>query len=414
MRKWLIGVVMLACSLASHAAGRIVQPVRFDFQMVNVAQIVQLIYAEVLKEPYVIDPDVLADTRLVSFRYDSSQGDLTAFVRAFLDALGVRLESRGGIQFVAKKKPEEKKEADTESFVYRPKYRDAGYLAELLRPLFKGQFTINRTVPAPVASKQADVPAPPGSAAALVDRNADALVFSGVAAEVRQLERLLAQVDDRPGEVMVRGVVYEVGASDKDGSAFSLALNLLGGKLSVVGGTANALDNAVRFKNQTIDAVMSALSSDTRFKVVSSPSLRVRSGGSGRFSVGQDVPVLGSIMYPANGQAPVQSVEYRSSGVIFDLQPLVRDAVVDLNVLQQISSFVATETGVNGSPTLIKREVKTSLTLSDGDVVVLGGLAENKESAGRNGLSFLPAFMHSRSNESSRSEILLVLQLSRI
>lgn len=179
---------------------------------------------------------------------------------------------------------------------------------------------------------------------------------------------------------MARGVVYEVGSDSKDGSAFSLALNLLGGKLSLVAGPEKAMENVARFRNVTIDAVYSALSVDSRFKVISSPSLRVLSGGFGRFSVAQEVPVLGALSFPGNGAQPVQSVEYRSSGVIFELQPLVRESVIDLNLAQQISSFVPTETGVNGSPTLIKREVKSSLSLTDGDVVILGGLAENKVS----------------------------------
>jgi type II secretory pathway component GspD/PulD (secretin) len=283
----------------------------------------------------------------------------------------------------------------------------------LLAPLFHGSFSVNRAVAAPPGAKM-DKAAPDGSAAALIDQAADVLLFQGTAKEVATLKKVLAEVDYQQGEVMVRGVVYEVSSSDKDGSAFSLALNLLGGKISGGLGAGKALDSFVRFQNQSIDAVYSALSSDSRFKVVSTPSLRVRSGGSGRFTVGQDVPVLGAVSFPGNGQAPVQSVEYRSSGVIFELQPQVHDAVVDLNVLQQVSNFAATETGVNNSPTLIKREVKTALTLADGDVVVLGGLAENKESAGRNGLSFVPAWMRSKSSESSKTEILLILQLTKI
>lgn len=368
-------------------------------------------YRDVLKAPYLIDADVLKDDREISLRFESNKR-LDTDVAGLLDSLGLAVVRRNGVSVVSAKKTAE---VESDVFIYRPRYRDASYLAELVRPLFKGQFTITRTIAAPAAVTQKNTePAPQGSAAALIDRNSDALVFHGVAAEVRQLEKLLAQLDDRQGEVMVRGVVYEVGASDKDGSAFSLALNLLGGKFSLTGGATNALENAVRFKNVSIDAVASALSLDSRFKVVSSPSLRVRSGGAGRFSVGQEVPVLGAVSFPGNGQAPVQSVEYRSSGVIFDLQPLVREAVVDLTVTQQLSSFVATDTGVNGSPTLIKREVKTALSMADGDIVVLGGLAENKESAGRNGLSFLPSILHTRSNETSRSEILLILQLTKI
>lgn len=410
-------VCLLAATIISNAAGLPPalppKPVRFDFQMVGVAQVVQLIYAEALKSPYVIDPEVLTDARQVSFRYEANHGDSAAFVRSFLDSLGLAVESRNGVDFVTKKKPEEKLESDHETLVYRPHFRDVNYLTRMLTPMFSGKFLANRSVSAPPGAKL-DKQAPEGSAAALIDQSADVLVFAGSPKEVHTLKKLLADIDQRQGEVMVRGVVYEVSSSDKDGSAFTLALNLLGGKLTMGMGAANVLDTFARVKSQSIDAVFSALSVDSRFKVVSTPSLRVRSGGSGRFTVGQDVPVLGAITYPGNGQAPIQSVEYRSSGVIFDLQPQVRDDVVDLSVSQQLSNFVATETGVNNSPTLIKREVKTALSLADGDVVVLGGLAENKESAGRNGLSFVPAWLRSKSNESSKTEILLILQLTRI
>lgn len=383
----------------------------FDFSRVKVAELVQLVYRDVLKRPYLIDADVLKDDREISLRFQPGKR-LDVDVAALLDTLGLSVVERNGLAVVSLKKAAEERE---DVFVYRPRFRDASYLAELVGPLFKGRFTINRVVAAPLAVVQKNTEsAPAGSAASLIDRNSDVLVFHGPAVEVHQLQKLFAQLDDRQGEVMVRGVVYEVGASDKDGSAFSLALNLLGGKFSLTAGAAAALDNAVRIKSAGIDAVASALSSDSRFKVVSSPSLRVRSGGAGTFSVGQEVPVLGAVTFVGNGQAPVQSVEYRSSGVIFEFQPFVRDAVVDLNVTQQISSFVSTDTGVNGSPTLIKREVKTALSMADGDIVVLGGLAENKESRGRDGLSFVPAFLQSKTRESSRSEILLILQLTKI
>jgi len=418
MKRYLFGAVALAWflymylgMLGSAAAAPVVDgPVSFDLTRVRVSEVAHLMFRDVLRSPYVLAPEVVNDERLISFRFDASKKSHADVVR-LLQSVGLDVTTRGDLDVITLSKD---LEPAKEVFVYRPKYRDTSYLSELLRPLFKGQFTINRTIAAPVAGKQSDAASPPGSAAALVDRNSDSLVFSGTANEVRQLEKLLVQVDDRPGEVMVRGVVYEVSSSDTDGSAFSLALNLLGGKLTGGLGSSNALDNFVRFKNQTIDAVYSVLSSDSRFKVVSTPSLRVRSGGSGRFTVGQDVPVLGAVTYPGNGQPPVQSVEYRSSGVIFDLQPEVREAVVNLNVSQQVSNFVATDTGVNNSPTLIKREVKTALTLADGDIVVLGGLAENKESAGRSGLSFIPSWLHSKTNESSKTEILLVLQLTKI
>ncbi|WP_296559991.1 hypothetical protein [Pigmentiphaga sp.] len=254
----------------------------------------------------------------------------------------------------------------------------------------------------------------PNSAAALIDMQTDALVFRGTTKDIAKLSRLLDQVDVRQGEVMVRGQVFEVASNGAEGSAFSLALSLLNGNVTAGLSAPATLDGFVRIKNSSVDAVFAALSSDSRFRTLSAPSLRVRSGAVGRFSVGQDVPVLGAVSYPGNGNAPVQSVEYRSAGVIFDLAPIVRHAVVDLTVGQQLSNFVVTQTGVNNSPTLTKREVRTSLSVTDDDIVIIGGLAENRENAGRVGFSFLPDWMRSETGQSSRSEILLVLQVTRL
>jgi type II secretory pathway component GspD/PulD (secretin) len=190
--------------------------------------------------------------------------------------------------------------------------------------------------------------------------------------------------------------------------------NLAGGRLNIGLGSASASGNFLQLKNTALDAIYSALSNDSRFKVVSSPSLRIRSGSSGKFAVGQDVPVLGAVSYPTGAGQAVQSVEYRSSGVIFNIQPTVRDSVIDLDIDQQLSNFVSTTTGVNNSPTLTKRALRTSISMQDGDVVVLGGLTENKDGDSRDGLAFLPRALHSRSKDAARSEILLVLQVQRL
>lgn len=403
----------LAMAIGAAAAQNAQEPVRFDFRAVNVAQVIQLIYGEVLATPYVLDPDVLNDSRVVSFRYSSDKGDLRVFVTTFLDSLGYAVTKTNGIDVIQKRLVETKADPvpEPDSFVYRPKFRDVNYLARLLSPLFAGSFSVNRSVPS-VGAKPA-TPPPEGSAAAMVDQNGDVLVFTGTAKEVQQLSKLLPQVDFQQGEVVVRGVVYEVTTADKDGSAFGLFASLLGGKLTAGFGAAESLGTFLRFKNTALDAVYSVVSQDSRFKVVSSPSLRIRSGAEGSFSVGQDVPVLGAVSYQTNGLA-VQSVTYRSSGVLFNVAPTVREGVIDLNIDQQLSNFAQTTTGVNGSPTLTKRALKTSVGMQDGDLIVLGGLTESKESNTQDGPSFLPRFLHTKGRDDSRTEILLVLQVSRI
>lgn len=410
----------VAACLAMHLVLGLLQPAyaapvaSFDMRAANVAEVLQLIYGEALNRPYVLDPEVLVDERLVSFRYKNGQGDLQAFLGGFLESLGYVVERKGGVDFVRKRKVEEAPPPETRLHLYRPHYRDVSYLARVLAPLFKGSFSVNRSVRATGHSMpEGDVPS--GSAAALIDQDADVLLFSGTETEIERLQELLPQVDAAMGEVLVRGVVYEVSNTDKSGSAFGLLANLLNGKLNVGIGTAvGNMGNFIQLKHTALDAMYSMLETDSRFKIVSSPSLRIQSGSRGVFSVGQEVPVLGALSFPQGAGQAVQSVEYRSSGVIFDIRPTVRDTVIELEISQQLSDFIKTTTGVNNSPTLTKRELKTTVGLQDGDVIVLGGLTESKVSRSRDGLSFLPSFLHTQGHEESGADILLVLQVQRI
>lgn len=45
---------------------------------------------------------------------------------------------------------------------------------------------------------------------------------------------------------------------------------------------------------------------------------------------------------------------------------------------QQISDFASTRSGVNNSPTLTKRSLITTVSTRDGELIVLGGLTQDK------------------------------------
>lgn len=205
---------------------------------------------------------------------------------------------------------------------------------------------------------------------------------------------------------------------NKEGSGVDLLASLLNGKfgLTVSGGAAAAASSAfikLPFKALDLSAIYSAIDSDDRFKVVTSPRLRVQSGASARFSVGNQTPVLGAVSLDANGRA-TQSIEYKPSGVIFDIMPTVRQGGTELKVSQQISQFVPTTTGVNNSPTLNHRQLSTQITAHDDEVIVLGGLVEKRDSATDTGLSFLPSWMRSKSGQGDKTEIVLLLTVPRL
>jgi general secretion pathway protein D len=132
--------------------------------------------------------------------------------------------------------------------------------------------------------------------------------------------------------------------------------------------------------------------------------VRVQSGRHARFTVGNETPILGAVTFQANGQA-VQSVEYRPSGVIFDLQPQLREESIDVTVFQQMSSFSVTTTGVSNSPTLLKRELSTTLGMKAGETVLIGGLEDSRSSSDDSQLPFLPRWLGSRGSSNERTEV---------
>lgn len=59
---------------------------------------------------------------------------------------------------------------------------------------------------------------------------------------------------------------------------------------------------------------------------------------------------------------------------------------------------------------LIKRDVTTEVSLADGDIILLGGLAEQKDSKASSGWSFFG----SRTSESNKTDIMVMLQVRKV
>jgi len=394
-----------------------------------------VVLGELLQERYVLDGALIAaeDVATVDVRNIDAQG-ARALLEGLLRSRGFILERQGGVTIVKRvERPSEPERV----FVYRPKFRSVTYLQGAIRSFvphgrFAGAGSSVGAAPGSVStpstgsgangivgaspagagstvqaySQSAVTSVVPGQGVVLASQ--DVLVFEGVDAEVAKVERLIAELDRPAREVVIRAYVFEVGSTASDGSAVSLALNLLGGRLT--GSTpAASLPYSVGVKLGGIEAAYSVLLSDSRFKVLSSPTLRLRSGEHGKLSVGSEVPVLGAVSLSSAGQ-PVQSVEYRSSGVILDLHAEVLQEAIYLVLQQQVSSFVATTTGVNSSPTLLKRDLTTNFGLKSGEVAVIGGLDEFRGSSARSGLPGFLSFLSSRSRDESRSELILLIE----
>jgi type II secretory pathway component GspD/PulD (secretin) len=183
-------------------------------------------------------------------------------------------------------------------------------------------------------------------------------------------------------------------------------------------GTALSLTGAVvpsastlQFKTAGFNALISKLDNDSRFNSVSRPTLRVKTGITAKFNVGSQVPILGNATLDKNGN-PVQSIDYKPSGTIFTVTPDIRGDVIDLEIHQELSSFVLTTTGVNNSPTLIQRTANSTLSLHENEIVAFAGLEEDTDNeTSRKLFGFIPI---STTKSKNTTEILLFIYAEKI
>ncbi|KFX11102.1 hypothetical protein KP17_16465 [Pectobacterium parvum] len=378
-------LMLLALSSPCFAVG---SGVDFELKAVPVPDALSVFYTQILKKPFRLSPDVVAMPEKISFRLMPEQ-DARAFLVDYMADIGVAVKTKNGADFFYKPVQVEKKTPQF-SYTYQPLYRSPEYLAVQLKTLVDD-----------------------GSQFAQGDgTNSDSLVFYGSRADIRRISDVLPQLDTQADEVLVSGYVYEVQNNTRDGSGLQLAANLLNTKLNFqIGGNSRGYDNFLKISSGSMSALVELFKTDNRFNVVSSPTLRARSGADARFSVGSSTPTLGNISY--QGQSAVQSVVYRDSGIIFSVSPVIRKNVIDLKISQEMSNFTATDNGVNSSPTLIKREISTDISLQDGEIILLGGLAEQKNTDSKTGFTLLPLFT-SQGSDSSKTDIVVVLQVRKI
>src|SRR5262249_21161757 len=126
----------------------------------------------------------------------------------------------------------------------------------------------------------------------------------------------------------------------------------------------------------------------------SRPHLTAKSGNQAMIQVGDEVPIITS-QRAASTQTggntdTLQTVQYRQTGVILTITPIVYgDNRVDITVTQEVSDVRDNPNTAIGSPIIGSRTVSTTLTLADGRSAILGGLMEDSFSKGNRGVPFL-------------------------
>ncbi|MEH0667571.1 type II secretion system secretin GspD [Vibrio scophthalmi] len=124
-------------------------------------------------------------------------------------------------------------------------------------------------------------------------------------------------------------------------------------------------------------ALISAVSTDSNSNILSSPSITVMDNGEASFIVGEEVPVLTGSTAGSNNDNPFQTVDRKEVGIKLKVVPQINEGnSVQLNIEQEVSNVL----GANGAVDVrfAKRQLNTSVMVEDGQMIVLGGLIDER------------------------------------
>src|SRR5262249_30681408 len=167
------------------------------------------------------------------------------------------------------------------------------------------------------------------------------------------------------------------------------------------------------------NAVAAALMTDSGTKIIQNPEVRVSDGESARLRVGDRIPIATGSFSVASGAAPVVNTQFQyvDVGVNIDLTPHVHpDHSVSMKLGVEVSSLNG-QVNIGGvlQPIISQRRIDHEIRLQEGEVSILGGLAERSQSksvSGWPGLSRLPLLRYLFSGEdvtNAENEVLIVV-----
>lgn len=169
----------------------------------------------------------------------------------------------------------------------------------------------------------------------------------------------------------------------------------------------------------TPQVVIDALHAVTDVKVLSNPSLVVVDNGVATLQVGDQVPITtGTATVLSANNAVVNTINYQNTGIILRVVPRVSfNNTVRLDVEQEISSVSNTSATGTLTPTISQRKVKSTLTVADGQTVMLAGLISETQNKTRNGIPLLDqlpgylgdAFSH-QNKTTARTELIIFIR----
>jgi cell division septation protein DedD len=273
----------------------------------------------------------------------------------------------------------------------------------------------------------------------VADTATNSLIIYGTVQEYQNVKNILKELDAVPRQVLIEALILQVDLKDTEdfgvdyqivtkqrnifGETFNstAAITSLGALFPTAPwfGKVNGLSAIVG--NDTVKAMIRAAATDSRIKLISSPSVIASDNRPARIQVGSEEPIATGTVQAATGAVASLStsttIQYRNTGRILTIIPQVNSqGLVNLQIKAEVSARGDDVTvGQDRYPAFNTQDAETTAVVQDGDTLVIGGLIGELKRKGRVGvpylmdIPFIGRFFGTTSDETSRTELIMLI-----
>ena len=227
-----------------------------------------------------------------------------------------------------------------------------------------------------------------------VDEESNAIVVMGPNDELDYISKLMDELDQEKAQVYVQARIIEVndelvnqigvqygifgGTAGSDGLA-AISTNLNGGSnsLALVKDAIN-LDIPDITSGLALGASLNLLKQNGALDIVSEPSILAVNNKESSIYVGEKISVQTSSSV-SDGGLERTNFQREDVGLTLKVKPRISsETKVTLEINTLLEGIKSTKVSAGQNPDTLKKEIKTTAILNNGESVIIGGLIENK------------------------------------
>lgn len=260
------------------------------------------------------------------------------------------------------------------------------------------------------------------------DLATNTLMMRLLPSEYRELLPLIKRLDALPLQVLAEVTLAEVTLTDSFTLGFEYTLRneaaAKGVTLTdaVVGATLGNTGFAASYNSKKLDAAINALAENKILSILSKPKILILNNKTGNINVGTQIPIIKSELSATGvtgGTTPNinRNISYRNTGIVVGLTPTINsNGILTMNINLQLSEAQLNNTSGIDSPLIVNRTLTTSLTLKNGETVMLGGLVSKNKSTSDSGVPYLMdipwigSLFKSQSQKVVKTELIMLIK----